>query len=73
MEIQELIDCSVTAIHYPTLSEYYPISVSIEDFGNEYRIGTYWIEKEQIVAITNSNKVLNLELKNGKNIKLNLL
>ena len=72
MELHELSQLRVTAIHFRTLSEYFSTSEPVEDMGEEFRIATYWIEKNQISSAKLHNKVIFLVLYSGETVKLEI-
>ena len=73
MIFHEILNHKITAIHYPMLSEYFSRPVVIDSIGCEYRISTYWIEKEDILHAIEKDKSLYLELINGTTIKLDTI
>ena len=70
MTFQELSNIHVTSIHYPALSDYFDWRYTVEDLGEELKIGSYRIAKYQIQALSRKDKRIELNMKNGDNIFL---
>ncbi len=73
MNIQDLVNCRISSVHYPGWDDYFDWSYTVVDKGTRFFVNKFYqIEKDEIVYAEKTGNRVFLTMMNGQRMELRL-